>query len=649
MGCTEKDDIPGGHEADPPWEGAGNHVIEDGQPYGIDGSMEKSGEQPLPPEEYRGLTEDVRSSNGDRLSVISGPGADGLLGVRLLSVLGMDDLASARALIKKHNLDDITEKPRVFGSPLHLVALIGSYELTKTLVEEYSHCAASWINAQDANEQQTALHIASKNGNYEIVCLLLDIDCVDDTIQDYEYRLASDLSPSRQIYLKFKSHREIFVEELKAFVSANIESKEGSNRILQRFADGSKAQRYLKLGWFDINSPLNKTTNQNILHLASKYENNDLIEWALNLGSDANVKDSRGRRAIDFIPKRNSIIRQKLLTTTPLKQKFLSGNLAMGLMIDHADNITEKELPVLKDTLFKWTNYASGFRPRFFVIENGVLSYYKTASDYPNACKGSVNLLTCNVEIDNKDSTRLGVYISGKDKPHFSLQARSQVYAKQWFWAMVQSKMILSGRASSRSEIQPHGTDPAKREPQLSTDPQHLDQVADLDRSMEPGDAIPIHNDYPAMIIDSKRDLQIHRSKLSSHLNTVINIVSLIVERFDAPGDWDDVAAQKYLGDESDSQPKITDVLKNAGNQLSSAANDLISTQLGKEARLYEWCRRKSQYIKICEDRLNKVFEEEKETNPPRAQDVTQGARSRFYPFSRPLRNNTCFNTVLFT
>ena len=37
----------------------------------------------------------------------------------------------------------------------------------------------------------------------------------------------------------------------------------------------------------------------------------------------------------------------------------------------------EKESPETKGWLYKWTNYIKGYQKRWFVLQNGLLSYYR--------------------------------------------------------------------------------------------------------------------------------------------------------------------------------------------------------------------------------------------------------------------------------
>ena len=39
----------------------------------------------------------------------------------------------------------------------------------------------------------------------------------------------------------------------------------------------------------------------------------------------------------------------------------------------------------------------TGWQPRWFVLENGILSYYRSQDDVNNGCKGSVKMSVCDV------------------------------------------------------------------------------------------------------------------------------------------------------------------------------------------------------------------------------------------------------------
>ena len=55
------------------------------------------------------------------------------------------------------------------------------------------------------------------------------------------------------------------------------------------------------------------------------------------------------------------------------------------------------EAPKLNGSLQKWTNYLHGWQERYFVLADGVLSYYKSEMDTQYGCRGSISLLKVKV------------------------------------------------------------------------------------------------------------------------------------------------------------------------------------------------------------------------------------------------------------
>ena len=69
-----------------------------------------------------------------------------------------------------------------------------------------------------------------------------------------------------------------------------------------------------------------------------------------------------------------------------------------------------------------------------FVLEDGVLSYYKHQDDAGSACRGAINMRIAKLHMDPKD--KLQFEIHGKSSVKYSLKANHQVEAKRWFWAL---------------------------------------------------------------------------------------------------------------------------------------------------------------------------------------------------------------------
>lgn len=53
----------------------------------------------------------------------------------------------------------------------------------------------------------------------------------------------------------------------------------------------------------------------------------------------------------------------------------------------------------LKGYLSKWTNYIHGWQPRFIVLKDGTLTYYKSEQDSDLGCRGAISLLKAAIKV----------------------------------------------------------------------------------------------------------------------------------------------------------------------------------------------------------------------------------------------------------
>ncbi|XP_063479598.1 oxysterol-binding protein 2 isoform X6 [Symphalangus syndactylus] len=85
--------------------------------------------------------------------------------------------------------------------------------------------------------------------------------------------------------------------------------------------------------------------------------------------------------------------------------------------------------------LLKWTNYLKGYQRRWFVLGNGLLSYYRNQGEMAHTCRGTINLSTAH--IDTEDSCGI-LLTSGARSYH--LKASSEVDRQQWITALELAK-----------------------------------------------------------------------------------------------------------------------------------------------------------------------------------------------------------------
>lgn len=88
----------------------------------------------------------------------------------------------------------------------------------------------------------------------------------------------------------------------------------------------------------------------------------------------------------------------------------------------------------MKGYLKKWTNYRKGYQLRWFVLEDGVLSYYKHQDDAGSACRGAINMRIARLHMSADEKTKFEII--GKSSVKYTLKANHEVEAKRWFWAL---------------------------------------------------------------------------------------------------------------------------------------------------------------------------------------------------------------------
>ncbi|XP_023322727.1 oxysterol-binding protein 1 [Eurytemora carolleeae] len=95
-------------------------------------------------------------------------------------------------------------------------------------------------------------------------------------------------------------------------------------------------------------------------------------------------------------------------------------------------------VPETKGWLFKWTNYIKGYQKRWFVLQNGLLSYYRNQAEMAHTCRGTISLhgaiihteqYSCNFVVSNGGGTQT-----------FHLRAANEVERQKWVTALELAK-----------------------------------------------------------------------------------------------------------------------------------------------------------------------------------------------------------------
>lgn len=142
----------------------------------------------------------------------------------------------------------------------------------------------------------------------------------------------------------------------------------------------------------------------------------------------------------------------------------------------------------MEGVLHKWTNYISGWQPRWFVLDGGTLSYYDSQEDAWKGCKGSIKISVCEIQVHSSDSTRFDLTIPGEQ--YFYLKAINAAERQKWLVALGTAKACLTDNRTKREKELQENTEALKTkmsELRLYCD-LLLQQVNKIKENDEPGE-----------------------------------------------------------------------------------------------------------------------------------------------------------------
>eukprot|EP00731_Ephydatia_muelleri_P016776 Em0009g1200a len=124
-------------------------------------------------------------------------------------------------------------------------------------------------------------------------------------------------------------------------------------------------------------------------------------------------------------------------TVTTMEPKASSSN--EDIRTDGAESEVE-EAPSLRGTLLKWTNYLQGWQDRYFVLGDGILTYYRSEGDAHCGCRGSIHLDKAKILLHEFDELRFDVRT--QDCSYF-LRTTTVEEKAEWVEAIEANKKFL--------------------------------------------------------------------------------------------------------------------------------------------------------------------------------------------------------------
>ncbi|CAG5085484.1 Oidioi.mRNA.OKI2018_I69.PAR.g10906.t1.cds [Oikopleura dioica] len=101
--------------------------------------------------------------------------------------------------------------------------------------------------------------------------------------------------------------------------------------------------------------------------------------------------------------------------------------------------------------LEKWTNYWLGWQPRYFSLENGILSYYQSEDEVVNGAKSAIRISGADVQLDPVDPRRFDISIGNGQR--FSVRAQNEQERQSWIIALAATKQKSNEIGGLKSTI----------------------------------------------------------------------------------------------------------------------------------------------------------------------------------------------------
>ncbi|KAF9269762.1 hypothetical protein L218DRAFT_890596 [Marasmius fiardii PR-910] len=345
--------------------------------------------------------------------------------VKLLSALRSGDPALIHPFLNEISKDKrkSTDGDLDTGAAaLHLAIRCGSVETIRLLL---SHRAISPNGVHPTSSGTTALHLSASLGRVDAVNLLLEQDGINDTLQDAQGRTCRDVAKGKGVIHAIDDSREFLNASYRSLLHSYIMSPQASqpSAALLGLLESPRV-RFVDLSYLDDDS------GTSLLHEAAKRKDLRLIELAVRAGADVFVRDRRGKVAYEGAGKDDRVrvfLRQFANHDTTLIET------------------TFTEPPTLKGYLNKYANVAKGYNTRWFVLRDGVLSYFRHQEDETVASRGSISMRTANLKIPSGRSDKIHFEVhSTPSRGHSSIQkwylkANHPVEAARWTQAIGKS------------------------------------------------------------------------------------------------------------------------------------------------------------------------------------------------------------------
>lgn len=300
---------------------------------------------------------------------------------RLFEILRSGDTTAISKAIKECAEPQAQGTPPLGTSILHLAIQCAEPQVVEFVL---SSSADLDINARD-RDGNTPLHLAAQLGRVAIVRELLEHPGINDSIANYNGQIPLDLARTPEIFQQLQLSRSIFLDgktkEMRCLVG------QGDYEKLERLLVEPRVEGVLDVNSLDlVTDRTTVITGGTLLHEAARKKDTKLIQILLMHGADPFRRDRKGKLPQDVTKddRTRAIVKKSpaaVIAQRGIQEKAILGSSAgQGNLARPGSGETimgGKDAREMKGYLKKWTNYTSGYKLRWFVLEDGVMSYYK--------------------------------------------------------------------------------------------------------------------------------------------------------------------------------------------------------------------------------------------------------------------------------
>lgn len=353
--------------------------------------------------------------------------AEAVYSFKLLEALRKGDQQALIPLLQQTHKNE-NHLAKESTSPLHLAVRCADLNIISFLL----NYKTIDLNAVEAQHGNTPLHIASISGRDDVVQLLLEQQDIDDSKRNSDGKDPLEVAKSPQIAQQIQVSRAQLQVKYLELLTAYEQDLPGADAKIHHLLD---LPRYPVI---DLNAQ--SANGSTLLHEAVKRKDTRMIQTAVRKGADVYARDRCGKRVNDV--------------TKDEKVKALLRQLHNADAARASQPSNSGQPPSFKGYLGKWTNIAHGYKTRWFVLHDGILSYYHSQDDQGKQSRGAINMRFAKIRADNNDKHRLEIISeTGKGTSKLYLRGTHPVERARWVQVLQQTKEFFNlERQTSHAE-----------------------------------------------------------------------------------------------------------------------------------------------------------------------------------------------------